>query len=99
MNNEIITRRDFFKKAASKTLPILIGASSLPLLFSCNKDDEELLEAIDREEGGGSNNCSGSSCSSSCSSGCSSSCYGSCSGSSSSSTCSSCSSTRVRPFR
>ena len=50
MKSEIITRRAFFKKAAKKTLPILIGASMLSSFVSCDKEDDELLEAFVPEE-------------------------------------------------
>ncbi len=89
MKEDIINRRSFFKQAIKSALPILVGATILPSLVSCERDDEDLLEALDRAEGNG---CYGSSCSSSCSGGCYGGCSSGCSGSSKSSTCTSCSS-------
>lgn len=48
-NDELQSRREFFKKAVSKTLPLLTGVYLFPTLTSCNKEDEEL-------NGGGSSN-------------------------------------------
>ena len=40
MNEELMSRRAFFKKAISKTLPILAGVAFGPtLLAACDKDD------------------------------------------------------------
>ena len=50
MEDNIISRREFFRKTIKKTLPILIGVPILSTIVSCEKDDDELLDAIDREE-------------------------------------------------
>ena len=57
MEDNIISRREFFRKTIKNTLPILIGVPILSTIVSCEKDDDELLDAIDREENGGSNSC------------------------------------------
>ena len=58
MKEEILNRRDFFKKSIKKTLPILVGASMFSSFISCDKDDDEFIQAIDDAEGGGGG-CSG----------------------------------------
>ena len=74
-NEEIQSRREFFKKAAKGALPILgaVILASSPIIS----------KAVENEPMGCSwgcyNGCSGS-CGRSCSYGCSSSCSGSCSG-------------------
>ena len=74
-NNELQSRREFFKKAAKGALPILGAAilASSPIIS----------KAMESEPMGCSwgcyNGCSGG-CGRSCSYGCSSSCSGSCSG-------------------
>ena len=74
-NEELQSRREFFKKAAKGTLPILaltiLGPS---VLSSCSKDDD------DDEGGDCRNGCSGS-CKDSCSGGCGGGCSGGCDGS------------------
>lgn len=82
MDNELLNRRLFFKKAAKTTLPILMGASMLSSLASCGGGDDDDDDYI-----GG---CTGSSCSSECTSSCTTGCNTACTDSSSSSTCSSC---------
>lgn len=68
-NEELHSRREFFKKAAKKTLPMLaIVAFGQTLLNACDKDDEPR---------GCGNACSGS-CSNSCSGGCDGGCSGDC---------------------
>ncbi len=69
-NEELQSRRDFFKKAAKATLPILAVTVLGSTVLSCEKDDEE---------DGCRNGCSGA-CQSSCSGNCSGYCSGSCSG-------------------
>lgn len=76
-NAELQSRRQFFKKAAKATLPILAVAVLGPtLLTSCDPDDPD----EGNNYGSSSsckNGCSGT-CSNSCSGGCSSGCSGSC---------------------
>ncbi len=79
MKDEILTRRAFFKKAAQKTLPILMGASALSSVISCVKNDDELMSALDREEVENTG-CTESSCSLNCSAYCKESSNGSGSG-------------------
>lgn len=64
--DELLSRRDFFKKAAKRVLPILAVGVMPGLLASCDDDNEELERALN----GGSSGCTGSSCSNSCSSYC-----------------------------
>lgn len=72
-NQELQSRREFFKKAAKSTLPILAFAVVGPsLLSSCGEDDDE----PDAPNGCG-NSCSGS-CEGTCSGGCDSACEGVC---------------------
>lgn len=73
-NEELQSRREFFKKAAKGALPILgaIALSSMPLL---TKAAEEPMGCNYYCSGG----CSGG-CSRSCSSSCQGSCRGGCSG-------------------
>ena len=73
-NEELQSRREFFKNAAKSTLPILAVAAFGPALLSCEKDDD------DDDDGGCKGSCKGScktSCSGSCSGACVSECYGS----------------------
>lgn len=76
------SRREFFKEASEKALPILGMAllSSTPILNSCTKDPDP------SECNGCSNNCEGNSTSTSCSS-----CSNNCQNNSTSTGCSSCS--------
>lgn len=73
-NEELQSRREFFKKAAKGALPIL-GAIVLgpSLLSSCDKDDDD----DNVQKPSGCNGCSGS-CSSSCSGSCDESCSAAC---------------------
>lgn len=74
-NEELQTRREFFKRAAKGALPILgISLFGPTILTSCEKDDP------DDDGGGGSSNGCGKSCSGGCSGSCSGSCDTSCSG-------------------
>ena len=54
---DILTRRAFFKKTVQKTLPILMGATVLSSLISCVKEDSDLLHALDDEGGSNSGLC------------------------------------------
>lgn len=85
-NEELQSRRDFFKKAAKGILPILgtVILSSLPSIAKCEKDPSGCNWAC---EGLCSGNCYGScayrcsGCSGTCTGTCSGTCSGSCSGS------------------
>lgn len=81
-NKKLQSRREFFKEASEKALPILGMAlfASTPILNSCTKD------STPSECNGCSNNCEGNSTSSVCSS-----CNNNCQNSSTSTGCSSCS--------
>lgn len=70
-NEELQSRREFFKNAAKTALPILVVAALGPALLSCEKDEESKSS----NSSGCNNNCSGS-----CSKSCSGSCDGGCSG-------------------
>ncbi len=93
-NEELQSRREFFKKAAKRTLPFLGAvvfgpAISLTTMTSCGCDGCEATCMDDCDSactGGCYTSCSGMSTDSSCSA-----CSSSCSGSSTRSTCSSCS--------
>lgn len=82
-NKKLQSRREFFKEASEKALPILGMAlfASTPILNSCTKD------STPSECNGCSNNCEGNSTSSGCSS-----CSNGCENSSTNSGCTSCSS-------
>lgn len=82
-NKRLQSRREFFKEASEKALPILGMAllASTPILSSCTKDPDP------SECNGCSNNCEGNSTSSGCSS-----CSNNCQNSSTSSGCDNCSS-------
>lgn len=56
---DILTRRAFFKKTIQRTLPILMGATVLSSLISCVKEDSDLLHALDDEGGSNSGNGNG----------------------------------------
>jgi len=75
--DEIITRRDFFKKSAQKTLPILGIVALGGSLKSCMEIDNDDVKAKSGGGGGGGgggcSNC-GSSCVASCTSNCRSTC-------------------------
>ena len=64
-DEELQSRREFFKSSAKGALPILAFTLFGPTLSSCSKDDDEIK----------CKDCSGG-----CSKGCSGSCDGSCSG-------------------
>lgn len=69
-NENLQSRREFFKSAAKGALPILgISLFGTSILTSCEKEKEIITH--------GCNGCSGS-CSSGCSGSCDSSCSGSC---------------------
>lgn len=76
-NNETQNRREFFKEAAKKTLPILgaVALMSNPLIAKAVEKN-----ACETCTGGCSYTCSGT-CSGACSGGCSGSCKGGCSAS------------------
>ena len=77
-NEELQSRREFFKKAAKAVLPIVgaVALSNLPLSsLATEKEDPETYC-----DWGCTNSCSGS-CGRSCSYGCDGSCAGSCDGS------------------
>lgn len=68
---ELQSRREFFKNAGSKTLPFLaLAAFGSSVLTACDKDEPD---------GGGGNGC-GNSCSGSCDDGCSNNCDSLCGG-------------------
>lgn len=70
LHEELQSRREFFKKAAKSTLPILgLLAFGPAIMSSCDEDDDD----------GGSSGC-GQSCSGSCDSGCSNNCDSLCGG-------------------
>lgn len=73
------TRREFFKQAAKGALPILgISLFGVPLISSCDRDDEPGNGGNGGNQGnGGNGSCS---CSNSCSGSCSDSCSGNCDG-------------------
>lgn len=53
-NEELQSRRDFFKKAAEKSLPILVGITMPNVLLSCGKEDTE-LDPNNPDSGSGKN--------------------------------------------
>ncbi len=69
-NEELQSRREFFKKAAKSTLPILAIATFGTTLLSCGDDEEEI-------EPGCNNSCS-TSCGGTCGNGCWTACYTTC---------------------
>lgn len=87
-NEEIQSRREFFKKAAKGALPILgMLVLNTTLLTSCNEDDSYFSTGCTGSSCVGScdNSCSGdcdSSCTDNCALGCSYGCSGSCRGTS-----------------
>lgn len=78
MKDKIISRRSFFKTAATAALPIIAAITMPALLSSCEIDEPYL------EEGGGSSTgcttCKGG-CGGGCTSNCGVSCGGACKGS------------------
>ena len=77
-NEELKSRRDFFKKAAKSALPI-IGAVVLANSPLASKAAESMMSCNGSCSGSCKGACS-SSCSGSCSGGCTGSCTGSCKG-------------------
>ena len=73
MNQKLINRRSFFKKAACASLPIIAAITIPSILTSCEIDEP----FIDNGGGSGCNGCSGK-CSSSCSGYCTRSCASTC---------------------
>lgn len=72
-NEELQSRREFFKSAAKAALPVLaIAVLGSPVLTSCEKN-----EPSSGSSSGCGNSCSGS-CSKSCSGGCDGGCSGDC---------------------
>lgn len=72
-NEELQSRREFFKKAATRSLPILAFAVlGTSLLTSCDKDDDDY-----NNKPSGCNGCSGS-CDGSCAGSCDESCSAAC---------------------
>ena len=70
-NEELQSRREFFKSAAKAALPVLaVAAFGTTLLTSCDENQPSTSS-------NGCNGCSGS-CSSSCSGGCEGGCSGGC---------------------
>lgn len=78
---EILSRRDFFKRGISKTIPFLVCASIPSILTSCSPEDDEPF--------GGDSFCN--ECSNSCEGSCYTTCSTTCEGNSQSSSCSGCS--------
>lgn len=73
MDEKLINRRSFFKKAATAALPIIAAVTVPSLLTSCEIDEPYV-------DGGSSSSCNGS-CKNhcgNCSQGCTSSCKGTC---------------------
>ena len=70
-NEELQSRREFFKKTAQNVLPFLGVVALSPLLTSCDPDDD------DDSSSGCGNSCSGS-CDSGCTNNCDSLCGGDC---------------------
>lgn len=84
-NKELLSRRDFFRKAAINTLPFIAAIAVPPIFTACSSEPIPTPSGCD----GCSSTCEGS-----CDKSCSGSCEGSCAGSSSNSgaSCSDCSS-------
>ena len=79
---ELQSRREFFKTAAKKSLPLLGIVVGLNMLAACEKDNENEGSSNSGSSGSGSG-CNGSctsKCSSSCTGGCSSGCKNNCVG-------------------
>jgi len=85
-NRELLSRRDFFRKAAINTLPFIAAIAVPPIFTACSPEPTPTPSGCD----GCSSTCEGS-CDKSCSGSCEESCAGSSSNSGSS--CSDCSST------
>ena len=76
-NEELQSRREFFKKTAQNVLPFLGVVALSPLLTSCDPDDDEEMDKL------GCKGCSGycdSSCSGSCDEDCTDICAFGCTG-------------------
>lgn len=88
-NRDLLTRREFFKKATKSTLPFIAAITVPSFLSSCGGGNDDPIET-------GcswcSSNCEGS-CEGSCESSCEGSCDNSCTKSNANSSCSDCSST------
>lgn len=89
----IISRRNFFKRSASLVLPALAMVAISPVLTSC-EIDEDFLEEPSGCKNGCSGKCSGvcgaacqSDCTGNCTNGCKGTCKTQCGGSSCRSTC------------
>lgn len=83
-NKELLSRREFFRKAAKKTLPFVATLTLPSFLISCGGDDPI-------ENGSGCDNCA-STCQGGCQGGCSGGCGDSCKNTNAgSSSCSDCS--------
>jgi len=84
-NRELLSRRDFFRKAAINTLPFIAAIAVPPIFTACSSEPIPTPSGCD----GCSSTCEGS-----CDKSCSGSCEGSCAGSNSNSgaSCSDCSS-------
>lgn len=77
-NEELQSRREFFKKAAKGALPILALTTLGPsFLSSCSKDDDDNGSCKNACTGGCKSSCSGS-CDGGCSNGCDEICMTSC---------------------
>ena len=77
--NELQSRREFFKEAAKRALPVVALILTPSFFASCEKDFYTKGRSICEEcTGSCGNNCSGS-CGSSCSSDCTNGCKGACS--------------------
>lgn len=74
INEELISRRNFFKKATASVLPILAAATMLSTPALAKAVDVPKEDGTDME----SQQCTYNSCSYSCSRGCSGTCSGSC---------------------
>lgn len=75
-HEELLSRREFFKEASKKTLPVVAIIAIPNVLASCDKD---LWDSPHSTSGtGGGSGCSD--CSAACRSSCSSSCYTTCRG-------------------
>lgn len=77
-NEELQSRREFFKESSKKVLPILaIAAFGSSLLTACEKEPYSSGNNNSGNNSGGCKGCSGS-CSGSCSGGCDGGCSGGC---------------------
>jgi len=85
LNDELQSRREFFRNAAKAALPILgaIVLSNVPMLSQAQNEETEL--GCDWGCSGGCKGGCGRVCSTGCTNSCSGSCYGACKGGCSSS--------------